>query len=273
MFAFGVCIALTVSSASAHGPQIQITNTDNKIVTRELFPAGPYGDSLTSPKSVYVIPILQAVTGNPSTAYWQVMPNTSIDPILSVTAYQFGPGLAYGYGHTFDAGQHFNVNFTDSLKRWDGSAFVNNFGPEEIGAFRGDSTIPADTAFTTDSPPFQRLVFSDISSTYNAESHSSMRFHVLGDGTSSLVEPQDGLYLVQLQVTSTQAGLAASDPIYFLLYKNASPESVSGAVASLGVDPSLVQFLPVPEPASCTLIGIGSVLVFARRMVRHRRFV
>lgn len=269
LFALGACAALAVSSASAHGPRIQVTNTNGKIVTRELIPAGPYGNSLTAPKSVYVIPILQAVTGNPSTAYWQVMPNPDIDPILSVSAYQFGPGLAYGYGHTFDAGQHFNVNFTDSLKRWNGATFANNPGPEEIGAFRGDSTSPADTAITTDSAPFQGLVFSNISATYNAESHSSMRFRTLGDGSSALVEPQDGLYLMQLQIASTQAGLTASDPIYLLLYKNPSPGSLNSAVSSLGIDPSLVQYLPIPEPAAGVLAAAGLIgLLIWRRTSR-----
>jgi hypothetical protein len=259
MIAFGACAALAASTANGHGPQIQVTNTSSKIVTRELIPAGPYGNSLTAPKSVYVIPILQAITGNPSTAYWQVMPNSDIDPILSVSAYQFGPGLAYGFGHTFDAGQHFNVNFTDSLKRWNGANFAANPGPEEIGAFRGDSTSPADTAFTTNSGPFQGLVFNNISATYNAESHSSMRFRVLGDGASALVEPQDGLYLLQLQITSTQPSLAASDPFYFLLYKNASPSSLNSAVLSLGIDPSLVQFLPIPEPRAAVLAVVGLI--------------
>jgi hypothetical protein len=269
----GTCAAFAVSTARAHGPQIQVTNTNNKIVTRELIPAGSYGNSLTGQKSVYVIPILQAVTGNPPTAYWQVMPNSAIDPILNVSAYQFGPGLAYGYGHTFDSGQHFNVNFTDSLKRWSGAAFVNNTGPEEIGAFRGDPTTPADTAFTTDSAPFQGLVFSNISATYNAEAHSSMRFRVLGNGTSALVEPQDGLYLMRLQITSTQPSLAASDSFYFLLYKNASAESLSSAVSSLGVDPSLVQYLPIPEPAAAILAAVGSIGVLMFRRIPRYRFV
>ncbi len=271
IFVMGACAALVASTASAHGPQIQVTNTSNKIITRELIPAGPYGNSLTAPKSVYVMPILKSNSGNPSTDYWLVTPNNAIDPILQVSAFQFGPGLAYGFGHTFDSGQHFNVNFLDSFKTWDGAAFVNNPGPEEIGAFRGDSTTPADTAFTTDVSPYQGLAFSNISATYNAESHSSMRFRVLGNGASALVEPSDGLYLVKLQATSTQSLLAASDPFYFLLYKNASPASLSSAVASLGVDSSLVQYLPIPEPTAIGLMAIGStgVLLVGRRRGRE----
>jgi hypothetical protein len=265
ILALGICMSVATASSFAHGPQIQVTNTNNKIVTRELIRTGPYGNSLTPPKSLYVMPILKAISGSPSTDYWQVMPNPDIDQVLGVSGFQFGPGLAYGYGHTFDAGQHFTVAFTDSFKRWNGTSFATNPRPGEIGAFRGDSTTPADTTFTTDGPPFQGLVFSNISASYNGESHSSMRFRVLGDGTSALVEPQDGLYLLQLQITSTQAGLAASDPVYFLLYKNVPASSLNNAVGSLEIDSALVQYLPVPEPPAGAFVFTSLVSVWTLR--------
>jgi hypothetical protein len=253
-FALGVAAALAASSALAHGPQIQITNVSNKIVTRNLIPAGSYGTSLTAPKSVYVLPIQQVFSGSPTSDFWSVLPNSTIDPITHVSEYQFGPGLAYGYGHTFDSGQHFNVDFTDALLRWNGSSFAANPGPEEIGALRGDSTSAADTAFTTDSGPYQGLVFGSISSTYNAESHSSMRFRVLGDGSSALVEPADGIYLLKFQISSTQPQLMPSDDVSLVLHKNASSEALGAAVASLGADPAFVQYVAVPEPATATLL-------------------
>ena len=265
------CTALASSVAYAHGPQIQVTDTNDKITTRTLLTEDPYGDSLTAPKSVYVLPILKAVSGAPSTDYWTVMPNSTIDPILSISQFQFGPGLAYGYGHTFTEGFHFNVSFTDSLKTWDGSSFVNDPGPEAVGAFRGDATSSPDQVVLTGSGiPAQSLVFSNISATYNSDSHSSMRFRLLGDGSSALVPPAVGLYLLQLQITSTQPGLAASDPFYFLLYKNASPGSLDAAVASLGVDSSLVQYVPVPEPAAALLLSFGAVGLLIRPNRRRR---
>ena len=45
------------AAASAHGPQIQITNDNNKIVTRALHQDGDYSLALTAPKSVYVMPL------------------------------------------------------------------------------------------------------------------------------------------------------------------------------------------------------------------------
>jgi hypothetical protein len=269
MFVLGACAAFAASAANAHGPQIQITDTSNKITTRELILDDPYSDSLTNEKSVYVLPILKAVTGSPSTDYWTVMPNDDIDPITGSSQFQFGPGLAYGYGQTFDAGRHFNVNFVDSLKRWDGSAFGNNPGPEEIGAFQGDATFPADTAFTTDSAPYQGLVFSNITAGYDDESHSYMRFRMLGDGTSALSEASDGIYLLKLQITSTQPGLDPSNVMSFVLYKNATFSDLSAAVAALGVDPSLVQFVGIPEPTAGALAVGGFVALVLRRRARR----
>src|SRR4051812_29478586 len=124
MFLFCACAALTPPWAYAHGPQIQITDTGDKIVTRALVSNSPYGDTLAAEKLAYVLPILKAVSGSPSTDFWTVMPNSSIDSILGSSQFQFGPGLAYGFGHTFADGYHLMVSFVDPLKRWNGSAFV-----------------------------------------------------------------------------------------------------------------------------------------------------
>ena len=43
MLVLSACALFAVSSANAHGPQIQITNDGNKITTRELRSDGPYG--------------------------------------------------------------------------------------------------------------------------------------------------------------------------------------------------------------------------------------
>ena len=42
-----------------------------------------------------------------------------------------------------------------------------------------------------------------------------MRFRMNGDGADALVEPSDGIYLLNLQITSTQPGLDPSSVISF----------------------------------------------------------
>lgn len=267
-----ISLVLATSLARAHGPQMQVTDTNNKITTREIIPEPPYDTSLTAEKSAYVLPILQAITGSPTTNFWTVMPNSTIDPILQTSEFQFGPGLAYSYGQSFTSGFHFNVSFTDSLKRWNGTSFVNNPGPEAVGAFRGDSTSAADqVVITGGAVPAQSLAFNNIAASYPADSHSSMRFRLLGDGTSALVAPANGIYLLSLQISSTQPGLASSDPFSLLLCKNASAADLAAAVTGLGVDPSRVQFLSVPEPTAALLAASGLVgLVIWRRKTGRR---
>ena len=91
MFALAVFAALTAQLVYAHGPQIQITNDNNKIATRQLHLDGPYSDALTAPKSVYVMPVFEF------SGVWYSRPNNEIDPILLQPAFPSGPGLAYGY--------------------------------------------------------------------------------------------------------------------------------------------------------------------------------
>ena len=108
--------ALAASAASAHGPQIQITNSGNKIVTRELLLDSPYSPAVTAPKSVYVLALL------PFSDVWYSHPNGAIDPITQLPAFPSGPGLAYGSDladggpQSFVAGSVLSINFADGLK-------------------------------------------------------------------------------------------------------------------------------------------------------------
>ena len=272
IFAFAVCMALSCLSASAHGPQIQITGETGKIVTREIILDDPYSDSLRDPKLVYVVPMAQL------NGVWYSQPTDEIDPILMQVKFPSGPGLAYGYDQVgggpevFAAGTMLSENFIAGLKRWDGSAFVDP-GTEQVGAFAGSQTAPADQAITSDSGPFAGITFPAISAGYDEDAHFEARFRLLGNGTNSLSPSQDGVYLLSLQVTSTQGGLAPSDPFYFLLRKNATDEAVVDAVKALtsahGIEPSLVQYVPEPPSLALFAAGVVCAIVMRRRSCRR----
>jgi hypothetical protein len=207
---------------------------------------------------------------------WYSRPNTLVEPALSLPLYYSGPGLAYGHDQAdggdraFEAGTNFVLNFIDGLKRWDGNAFVDP-GAEQIQAFRGsDPDMPSVTAVTKDIGLFESLAFPAIAADYDAQAHSTARFRLLGDGTDGLSPSQDGVYLVSLNIASTQAGLAASDAFYFVMHKNASPDAVSAAVRSLGIDASLVQV--VPEPGSLLLVAMAASSVAVCRRRRQNRW-
>src|SRR5687767_3677202 len=92
MIALTIFAALALSAARAHGPQIQITIDNSKIVTRELILDGPYSSSLTAPKLVYVMPLLEFG------GRWYSRPNNTPSATIPGTpAFPSGPGLAYGY--------------------------------------------------------------------------------------------------------------------------------------------------------------------------------
>jgi hypothetical protein len=266
--ALALTISLSASPASAHGPQIQITEDNKKIVTRELHLDGLYSTALAPPKSVYVMPLL------PLDAVWYSRPNnTPSATIPSLPEFPSGPGLAYGYDladggtQAFAAGSVLSVGFADGLKRWNGAAFVDA-GATQLKSFRGSnasiSTPPENFAITSDSGPFDSVSLAPVAAGYGtdgAEVHSSLRFALLGDGTSPTSSSPDGVYLLKMQVSSTQ-GLSASDPYYFVLNKNGAAADVAAAVQSLGVAPSLVQWL-VPEPSCAALVAM-CVLCIAR---------
>lgn len=270
MFVLGFVFMIAASTALAHGPQLQITNDNNKIVTREIFNESPY-EPISNPKSVYVMPLLE------SGGVWYSRPNNTL--VADVPAYPSGPGLAYGSDQLdggdrlFSAGSVLSIAFTNGLKLWNGAAFADA-GATQLKGFRGSNaniSTPAENfAITSDSGPFDSLSLAAISGTYDAEAHSSLRWALLGNGTSPTSSSPDGVYLLSLQLSSTQNGLASSDPYYFVLHKNASSSDVAAAVASLGFAPELVQAVPEPAAAAMMLLGLIGCIGAARSR-RQRR--
>jgi len=273
MYALAVCVALIGSWAQAHGPQIQITIDDDQIVTRELILEQPYDTSLTPPKTAYVMPLREFNN------VWYSRPNEAPHAILpDQPAYFSGPGLAYGYDladggpQEFEEGSVLSLTFTDGLKLWNGVAF-DDAGATELKAFSG-SDIGAATNFaiTSDSGPFASVTVSTVAENYGSagsDVHGTIRFGLLGDGSSPTSNSPDGVYLLGLQVESTQAGLDPSDEYFFVLSKNVPYATVVAAVEALGFAPSEVQWL-VPEPSSLVLLVVGAC---GLGCVRHGRRV
>jgi hypothetical protein len=274
IFVFGLIAALAATAASAHGPQIQITNDDNKIVTRALHKDGDYSLALTAPKSVYVMPLVA------NGGVWYSKPNNAINPVTLQPALPSGPGLAYGYDladggpQAFAEGSVLSVGFLDGLKSWNGAAFADA-GATQLKAFRGSNASitspPENLAITSDSGPFDSLSLAAVAANYGGgahpeEVHSSLRWAMLGDGTSPTSAVPDGVYLLKLQLSSTQNGLAPSDPYYFVLHKNAEPSALWNAVNSLGFESGLVNVVPEPTAALLAMIGlVGTAYVTRRR--------
>ncbi|WP_442484255.1 hypothetical protein [Aeoliella sp. SH292] len=259
-------IALFASTpVLAHGPQIQITNTDDKIVTRDLFGDGSY-TSPTPARSVYVMPVLEDL------GIWYTRPNTAERPVIGGPQYYSGPGLAYGsqVGTTdaFAAGGVFTLSLTDGLLAWNGIAF-DDPGTEQVRAFRGSPTSMSATATTSDSGPFESLAFAAIATGYNSEAHATARYQFLGDGVDATTEPDDGVYLLSLKLSTSEENIADSDEFYFVMHKNAPHADIRAAIESLGVSPASVQVVGqlIPEPSALVIAAaaIGGVALWRKR--------
>ena len=268
---FAVVVALAASPAFAHGPQIQITNDNDKIVTRQILKDGPYSASLTAPKSVYVMPLLELG------GVWYTRPNQDLNPITMLPQYYSGPGLTYGYDlvdggpQAFATGSVLSMSFLDGLKLWDGAAF-SSAGPTELKAFRGSNVniaSPPENFAGTRGGPTDLVSLNPVLENYGSEGvevHNTVRFALLGDGTSPTSSSPNGVFLAKLEISSRQEGLASSDPFYFVLHKNASRAAIDAAVESLGIDAALVQY--VPEPSSLAAFVAAAMCVAVARWRR-----
>ncbi len=263
-FVLGACAALAVSSVNAHGPQIQLTADNSKIVTRQLLPGNTYSSTngLTAPASVYVMPVLPVTfNGNP------------VARVKPSNAETFGPGFTYGYDQSvvspgarlFTAGLELHL---EGLQIWNGSAFVDTgAGMEQLGVRNTSGNTLADSHKTIMGGDVHVPIAPTniLNGTYTADSHTSMRYQLLGDGLSETVASRDGVYLVSLELSGTQTmpSLMPSDTFYYILGKNVVYEDLTAVVnsfaASQGIGSNLVQFAPnvVPEPGTITLIAMS----------------
>jgi hypothetical protein len=260
-------ILLMASAASAHGPQIQVTAdqtgpTTRKITTREIM-IDTY-TPLSAPKQLYVMPAFERQ------GVWYTGPDSP--------ANYSGPGLAYGVGLTFAEGSVLSITFVDELLKWDGIDFVDA-GSTDLQGYQGNSigglgqlVNPTSTALASSGGSLPVSVVTNIE---GEEAHASRRFRFLGDGTTISAgsglqigtlpntTPADGIYLASFVLSSNEAGLDASDPYYFLVYKGATWSEVMAATRSMGIAGNLIQ--GVPEPTSLALVGLGLVAWISRR--------
>jgi hypothetical protein len=278
-FGFACAIFFVAGSVFAHGPQLQVTADNGKIMTRSIL--NDVYEPLTSPKSVYVMEVL------PYRGVWYARPETQLNPPDHATApgqptYYSGPGLAYGLGHTFAEGSSFSINFLTGLQLWNGANF-GDAGSAELQYYRGGSIggdgqliNPTASVVTSDGSASPLLTFAAIGAGYNEEAHSTARLRFLGDGTTTPAgsgpqtgtvasEPADGVYLASLVLSSSDSTLAASDPYYFVMHKGVPWSEVTAAVGSLGVPSFAVQVLGVPEPSALLLAATTAVGFAARR--------
>jgi hypothetical protein len=240
------CLGFIAVRASAHNPQIQIGINHNKVVTHGLFLDEPY-QTPTPPQRVYQIPLGQRSLADANDG-WYAEPNHAVYPYA-------GPGVTLIDGN-FAANSILKVTFLDGLKTWNGSGFVDP-GTEQIGASTVATFTPS--VLTTNSGPFNSLSLAAVTAT--AGEHKTIRWRLLGDGVSPNTPSEDGVYLLSLQLSTDQPGIAPSDPYFFLLGKNATAADQSAAL-------SYVNANLVPEPGALAVAGICLALALRRRPPR-----
>jgi hypothetical protein len=280
--AVGLLVASSASTLFAHGVQVQITfnQSSGEIETREIVHTGSRPSSLTDLKRVYVMPLLPIIGG--AGDGWYTRPAQEVNH-LGIPLHPSGPGITWQYD---EAGQlpgtgwsysgsgtlpnlqntNFGYSFADQLREWNGSVFIDP-GVEQGQVMRSDGiSTPTGTANTSDGAgPYASMALGNIGSK-SSNAHTSISYKLLGDGVNSSVggaaDGDNGIYLLSLQLTSTAAGVGASDPFYYVMYKNRSVEDAMTAAQALGFSPSLIQV--VPEPGA--IVGLtGALLLAARR--------
>jgi hypothetical protein len=288
LFAFVAALLGLGGFAAAHGPQVQITfnPTTGRIETRQIVDTGSAPTTISNLTTTYVMPLLPFTDGG---SY--VRPDQSINIGTGLPNFSSSPGLAWQYeanlagtGWTFGTagtGQRdltnsqFQLNIQPGVGFWNGSAFVDP-GTEQFQAFTGPPANPTATATSQDAGgSVASLGIGQITAT-SGNPHTTVRWRVLGNGSTVNSPSDDGVYLLNLTVSSSAAGVGESDQFRFLLYKNASQGEIDAALLSFGLTTASagVQFfpvVPVPEPAWGLVAGAAVLAGTLAYRIRRRR--
>jgi hypothetical protein len=150
---------------------------------------------------------------------------------------------------TFPAGSSVRFSILDSLRKWDGTNF-DTIPTETLSMGFGTSLGPIST------PATPRIVAGfDLNVAADGSWHRHYDF-VLNSPAST------GVYLLQLQLESSDGGIAPTDPFFIVFNQNDSELNHEAAISF--VESSLT----VPEPSSVALVTIVSCAAVVRTRKR-----
>jgi hypothetical protein len=201
-----------------------------------------------------------------------------------------GPGLAWGYGWTYDdngspadpsddtytttfpIGAKFVQQMNGELQQWNGGSFVDA-GAAQLHMFRGSgSSLDPSVSGSADTTITYGAIAAPTGP--DPDPHGSASFEILGNGVipdaSNPPAPvADGIYLMSfnLSLIDQPAGssIAASDAFHFVMFKGVTPDDALAAAIAAFPGASIQV---VPEPATMFGIATFALLSLARRRTR-----
>jgi hypothetical protein len=152
------------------------------------------------------------------------------------------------------SGQWLGFNARAGLAVWNGSGFAGTPASESLQITVGSQSVNVAGGAV---PGFN---FAQIDS--GGGLHQHMTFELLGADGNPIpgdgVEPTTGVYMLELELTTTMSGIAASLPVW-MVYNNGDTEENHDAAIEW------VESNLVPEPVSALMLSAGAILVFRRR--------
>ncbi len=160
-------------------------------------------------------------------------PNFTSDPGFSGLAGTFTPGTAIGF------------NILDAIRKWDDAGHFDTIATETISITYGPSSVTTPTLAGQFVPGFSLNVTGD------GGFHQHLGYTL--DSPAS-----DGVYLLKLELFSTDSNLANSDPFYLVFNQNVDEAIHDDAI-------HYVESHIVPEPGSMALLIVGAGALMRRR--------
>lgn len=171
---------------------------------------------------------------------------------------EFGPFGNDEPGYTSNslpAGVKLGFNIRAELKKWNGAGFDGGLAESlQLGQFLG---TPGQITRDTGAGFVGGFDFVTVDQTGFIDEHLS---HVLRGASNGggFADPSDGVYLLELELTTDAPGIAASEPFWIVFNLNTEQ-----GVQDLAIE--YVEANLVPAPGAVALVGLAAGLAGRRR--------
>ncbi len=162
----------------------------------------------------------------------------------------------------FTPGTRIGFNILEPLKIWNGSGFDSlNPATQEVMGISFNFGLPTGTVFRLTSTGF--VAGFDIAVNSAGEWHRHLTFTLSGPGGNFTIDPTAGIYLLEMELYSTDTSLTTSEPFWIVFNSGGSAFETQHEDATLWVESNLV-----PEPTTGLMLAAVGALAMLRRRQR-----
>ncbi len=175
------------------------------------------------------------------------------------------PGFDSDKG-TWTVGTRIGLNFLDAVRVWNDADLSAISASRILIELGGESALSPTTAM--------RAEGFDLAVSAEGAWHKHLEFNLVDSaGNTSADALPDGIYVVKLELYSTDSSVTKSDPFYLVIRQDENADDLVGTEEEWNAAYAYIQSLPVPEPSVASfMVAACGLTAFGLRRVKKTNY-